>query len=106
MKLKPVALLAGWLVVGSGFLSAVTAECTPPSQEEIEVQQTTLLAEADADGDGVLSRAEFTTFTQLVEAAREDHFFFCLDSDGDGSVSAEELSAHRPPGGPGHRGSF
>jgi hypothetical protein len=101
MKLNRIALLAGWLVVGAGFFSTVTADCAPPSREEIEAQRDAFFTEADADGDKALSQEEFTLFTQLLEAARADHFFSCLDSDGDGLVSSAELSAHRPPWGPG-----
>jgi hypothetical protein len=105
MKLTRVALVAGWLLMGGGLSYAVAADCGPPSQAEIAAEQATLLTEADADGDGALSRDEFTTFDSLFQEVRANHHFNCLDSNGDGLVSSDELSAWRP-GGPGHGGPF
>jgi hypothetical protein len=51
----------------------------------------------------VLSRDEFTTFESLRDEVRADRHFHCLDSNDDGLVSAEELSAWRPMGPPHQR---
>jgi hypothetical protein len=106
MRLSYVALLAGWLVVSGGFSDAVEAQCQPPSQEEITAERNALFAEADADDNNVLSPEEFTSFTDLQREARTDHMFTCLDANSDGQVSAEELAAHQPWGGPHPRGPF
>ena len=106
MKLNRMVLLAGLLAMSGGFLSIAAAECTRPSQEEREAQRATLFAEADTDGNDALSSAEFTTFVQLVEAARAGRHFVCLDNDSDGSVSSEELAAQRPHWGHGPGGPF
>jgi hypothetical protein len=106
MQLNRVMLLAGLLAMSGGFSYAVAAECTHPSQEEREAQRAALFAEADANDDNALSRTEFTTFGQLVEAARADRHFACLDSNSDSSVSAEELSAQHSHWGRGPKRPF
>jgi len=72
-----------------------------PSPEEIAARRSELFAAADADGDGALDPAEFTTFTELVHAERREHHFHLLDRDADGLLSSEELARgdHPPPHG-------
>lgn len=59
----------------------------PPNPEE-------MLTEFDEDGNGVLSLSEFPG---------PDHHFERLDSDNDGTITAEELKAGRPGPPPSHR---
>jgi len=106
MKVSHTALLAGWLVVSGGFSSIVAAQCPPPTQVELEAERAALFAEADADGNKTLSVEEFGAFTELEKAARLKHLFPCLDANSDGQVSAEELAARRPCGGPPPGGPF
>jgi Ca2+-binding EF-hand superfamily protein len=47
-----------------------------------------MLSKLDADGDGVLSRAE-------VESSRLAEKFASIDTDGDGKITLEELVAHK-----------
>ena len=106
MKFYRIVFFAGWCAMSGGFASVVAAECGPPSEEEIKTHQAAIFAEADADKSGTLSLSEFSTFTKLFEAMRAERHFTCLDANGDGQVSAEELAAHRPPHGPHHGGPF
>ena len=106
MKFYRVVFLVGWLVLSGGTAPVVAAECGPPSEEEIGAQQAVIFAEADADKSNTLSLSEFATFTKLFEAVRAERHFTCLDADGDGQVTATELTAHRPPHGPPPRGPF
>jgi Ca2+-binding EF-hand superfamily protein len=106
MKFSRIVVLAGWVVVSGGLVSSVTAECSPPSEEEITTTRAAMFAEADTDKSHTLSVGEFATFTKLFEAARAQRHFTCLDANGDGQVSAEELAAHRPLHGPYHRRPF
>ncbi len=106
MKFSRLVFLAGWFAVSGGLAYDVAAECGPPSEEEITMTRTAMFAEADADKSNTLSVGEFATFTKLFEAARAQRHFTCLDANGDGQVSAEELAAHRPPHGPHHRRPF
>jgi hypothetical protein len=100
MKGFYIMLLGGWLTLSAGSAAIAAAECGPPSEEERAGRQAAIFAEADADKSNALSLSEFATFTKLFEAARAERHFTCLDANGDGQVSAEELAAHRPPHGP------
>ena len=65
-----------------------------------------VFAEADADKSKTLSLNEFATFIKLFEATHAERHFKCLDTNGDGQVSSDELAAHRPPHGPHHPPPF
>ncbi len=91
------SMLALMVLAVSGTFSFATAECQPPSQEEMEATKTALFAEADADHNGQLTLEEFATFRDLLEDGRTNHIFTCIDTNGDESISAEELAAHKPP---------
>ncbi|MCX8999076.1 EF-hand domain-containing protein [Rhizobiaceae bacterium BDR2-2] len=55
----------------------------------------------DADGDGVLTQAEFLTGKpEDVSDEQSAALFATLDADGNGAVSAEEFAAMRPEGPP------
>jgi hypothetical protein len=54
--------------------------------------------EADADGSGELSAAEFVNFHEILRAKLEALRFAKLDTDGSGGVSQAELAAGRPHG--------
>ena len=100
MKWNSMVFVAGWLALSGGFPYAVAAQCQPPSAEEIAAERSTLFAEADSDGNGVLSQEEFISFMELRKATRAAHMFTCLDTNGDGQVSTEELATQPPWGGP------
>lgn len=81
----------------------VTAQAAPPDPAEIEAAQEEAFAEADADGDGVLSLTEFSTFHEVMRAKMEENRFNDIDSDGSGGLSLTEVQAARPPRGGGPR---
>jgi hypothetical protein len=73
----------------------------PPPEDA--ARRAELFAEADANGDQMLSREEMATLAQLMRARRAERRFTELDQNGDALVSAEEFAAARPPckhGGP------
>jgi hypothetical protein len=57
-------------------------------------------AQADADGNGVLSPAEFGEYHAAMKAQLEQHRFAKTDTNGDGQLSLDEVQAARGP----HRG--
>ena len=81
-----LALLAAPAFAGSGR----------PSADEIAAQKAALFKQADTDGDGALSPAEFETFRQLVRAAMAERMFARADTNGDGKVTLDELQAAHP----------
>src|SRR5436309_6937470 len=70
-----------------------------PSREEFQADAAAAFAQADADGSGGLTRAEFQTFKQLMKAKMEERMFTRADADGNGEVTLSELEAARPPHG-------
>ena len=82
-----------------------TARAFPPGIDpsEFEAIQTEVFAEADANGDGVLSVTEFASFHDLMRARMEADRFAAIDADSSGGVSLEELQAARPQRGGGPR---
>ncbi|MBM4257582.1 MAG: hypothetical protein FJ147_17025 [Deltaproteobacteria bacterium] len=88
-------LLAVALLTISGTFSFATAECQRPTQEEREATRNALFTEADADKNGLLTLEEYDVLKDLVEEARAERMFTCIDSNGDGAVSAEELAAQQ-----------
>src|SRR5262245_61345289 len=106
MKPSLIVLLAGSVVLSGGFASVVAAQCQLPTRTEREAERATLFAQADADGNKTLSAEEFVAFTEFEKAARLNHLFSCLDANSDGQVSADELAAGPPWGGPPPGGLF
>ena len=54
-------------------------------------------AEADADGNGVLTPDEFAAFHEALRHAFDAARFAKMDTNGDGVVSKDELAAAKPP---------
>jgi hypothetical protein len=61
MKLGRWVLAAAMLVLPVKLLAH-----EPPNPEEFKAQEAALFAQADANGDGVLSLNEFKTFEQIM----------------------------------------
>lgn len=82
-----------------------TARAFPPGVDPAEFQATQeeVFAEADANGDGVLSVTEFASFHELMRARMEASRFSTIDTDGSGGISLTELEAAKPPHGGGPR---
>jgi hypothetical protein len=88
-----MATLAGLVLSG-----AALAHGGGPGSEEFEAAKSAAFAEADTDGDGKLTLAEFTTFHELLREKLDATRFAALDTDGDGAVSEAELDAGKPAG--------
>ena len=56
-------------------------------------------AEADADGNGVLTPEEFQAFHEALMRAFEAARFSKIDTNGDGVLSKDEVAAAKPPRG-------
>jgi len=84
-----LALLAAPAFAGSGR----------PTPDEITADKAALFKQADVDGDGALSPAEFETFRQLVRAKMAERMFARADANGDGKLTLDEIQAARPHGG-------
>lgn len=81
----------------------LSAQEEPPERPSAE----DMMAETDANGDGVISKDELATVLQKhaqdgQDGPSVDDMFSDMDSDGDGSVSMEELTAfaEKAPSGP------
>jgi len=90
-----------WTLAAALALLAAPAFAGPgrPSPDEIAATKAALFKQADVDGDGTLSPAEFETFRQLVRAKMAERFFAKADTDGDGKLTLDEIQAAHP-----HRG--
>jgi EF hand domain-containing protein len=94
--------LGQWIMIGAALLAAGTASAfQKPDPQQIAADQAQLFAQADADGNGVLSPQEFATFESLFRDRMRARHFERMDSNGDGGVSLAEVQAFRPWG---HRG--
>jgi hypothetical protein len=95
-----------WMLAVGSVLFAAAALAGPgrPSREEMAADRAAAFAQADVDGDGALSPAEFETFHQLMRARMGQRWFARADTNGDGKVTLAELDAARPAGGCHHDG--
>ena len=95
-----------WLLAAALALAAAPALAGPgrPSPEQIAADKAAAFAQADANGDGVLSPAEFATFMQLMKAKFAERRFAAMDTNGDGKLSLEEIQAAQPHRGGCHHG--
>lgn len=89
------AVLTGWM------LGSTPAWADADHRAQFEAVATAAFHEADADGSGELSAAEFVNFHEILRSKLEALRFSRLDTDGSGGISQAELEAGRP--GPGHR---
>jgi len=90
-----------WTLAAALALLAAPAFAGPgrPTPDEIAANKAAAFKEADADGDGALSPAEFENFRQLMRAKMAERVFARADTDGDGKLTLEEIQAAHP-----HRG--
>lgn len=93
-KSKSLMLAAALTLLGTPVLA-----CDGANREANEAARTAAFAEADANGDGALTPAEFETFHSAMKARREQMRFAKLDADGNGQLTATELESQR-----GHHG--
>ena len=99
--------LRNWMFAGALALAVAPAFAGGGGafRQQFAQERAALFAQADADGDGALTPAEFQTFIQLVKQARMQHRFAKADANGDGKVTLAELEAVPHHGGRGcHRG--
>jgi EF hand len=94
----PVVALAT-VLTGSLFLGGAAAK--GDGGGEFAAAASAAFTEADADGSGELSAAEFVQFHEILRSKMEALRFAKLDTDGSGGLSKAELAAGRP--GPGRR---
>ncbi len=64
--------------------------------EEWKAMRAATFAEADADGNGSLTPAEFAAFKELVQRKHAERRFQRADADGNGVVTLAELEAAKP----------
>lgn len=76
-----------------GLLAAPALACGPggPPGEELAARRAEFFAQADGNGDGALDMQEFQQFHDLVKEAMVEARFTRLDTNADGTLSAEEL---------------
>jgi len=98
--------LRKWMMTGALALIAapVLAGDAGSFRQQFAAERAALFAQADADGDGALSPAEFQTFVQLVKQKMAEHRFAKVDANGDGKVTLAELEAAPHPGRGCHHG--
>ena len=98
--------LRNWMLAGALALAAAPAFAGGGGafRQQFAQERAALFAQADADGDGALTPAEFQTFMQLVKQAMLQHRFAKADANGDGKVTLAELEALPHPGRGCHRG--
>jgi hypothetical protein len=99
--------LRKWIVTGALVLAAAPAFAGGGAfRQQFAQERAALFAQADADGDGALTPAEFQTFMQLVRQKMAEHRFARADTNGDGKVTLAELEAAGPRhGGCRHQGA-
>ena len=89
-----------WILAAALALSAAPVLAGGrPSPEDFRADAAAAFTQADADGSGGLSRAEFQNFLQLMREKRQERMFTRADADGNGEVTLSELEAARPPHG-------
>jgi Ca2+-binding EF-hand superfamily protein len=86
--------IGGMGPMGLGLMQMFDADGdTTATPEEMGAQLQAKLTEYDSDGDGTLSIAEFETLhSAMFRETMVDRFQY-LDADGDGAVTAEEMTA-------------
>jgi hypothetical protein len=65
---------------------------------DVSAAESAAFTEADADGDGKLTLAEFESFHDILRQKLDALAFADLDTDGDGALSQAEVAAGRPGG--------
>lgn len=85
------------MVAALAFVAGTAVAASPPTQADMEADRAAAFAQADADGDGALTLAEWKTFHTLMEEKRTERVFAAIDADGSGSVTSAELASFRPP---------
>jgi EF hand domain-containing protein len=86
--------LRNWILTGALVLMAAPVLAGGGAfGQQFAADRAALFAQADADGDGALSPAEYQTFMQLVKQKMLEHRFAKLDANGDGKVTLAEMEA-------------
>ena len=99
-KLHGSSVVALAAVLMGSAVAVAPAHADAERHAAFEAAATAAFTEADADGSGELSAAEFVNFHEILRAKLEAARFAQLDSDGSGGLSKAELEAGRPgPGG-------
>ena len=99
-KLRALAVAAVAVVLTGWALGGEPAHADADRRAAFEAAANAAFHEADADGSGELSVAEFVNFHEILRAKLAGLRFAQLDTDGSGGVSQAELAAGRPgPGG-------
>jgi hypothetical protein len=89
MKRAPLLLATGLVLFAGQALACDRAEM----REQFEATRTAAFEEADEDGNSALSRDEFDTFREQMEAGRANAHFGLVDADGDDLLTEEELAS-------------
>ncbi len=70
----------------------------PQTRAEVEARVKEHFAKADANGDGVITKAEADSFHDRMRAEMADRMFAKIDTDKDGKISRAEFDAHHQGG--------
>lgn len=85
----------------STLINSILMQMTSGESQPRPEDKGDFFTSLDADGDGVLTEAEFATGKpEEVSDDQSASLFTRLDANGDGSVSTEEFAAMRPEGPP------
>lgn len=71
--------------------------------EDFELLKNQRFAEIDTNGDGSVSKDEFSAHAQVRAAERAEEMFARLDADGDGTLSRDVLESRMGGRGPGDK---
>lgn len=85
----------------SSLINTILMQMTSGESQPQPEENSDFFTSLDADGDGLLTEAEFSAGKpEDVSDEQSASLFAKMDADGDGSVSAEEIAAQRPEGPP------